>query len=427
MFIFEPMLNSLQQVHCLELLANSGASTHRVEQLGEKVCFALGMEDVQIALFPSMITVTFNGESDTLVTRSISRRLFRDFSLNRMEVMDAYLEGVYEGQVPSTLLQAIVWNVRGLEPQFGQIITLIGTTFLNAAGAVTFFGQGWQGCALAGAIGLVVIGPLTFLARKMPNLALLLAPMVAFVTGFVVRSAVVLGLLSLNCLYGTHLSAVVSLAPGIPLATAALELASRSIVSGSSRLISALVVAFSIGLGLNTGDELARLFDPNYGVVSNNALCVPLSLWWLFLSFPIVCVSIFVLLDGPLRRWPVMTIAACVAFFGAFGLSKTPLSSSIQSLILAIVVAMLGSLYTWLFHLPSSTFIYAGVTFLVPGSLAILTLHDPSLNGVLSFGLSFLNISISIAIGILLASAPLLHSLKSQPASNEYLGGTSLI
>lgn len=421
------MALTFQQVQCLELLIISGASTHRVEQLAEKLCLALGMEDVQVALFPSMITVTFNGRSDTLVTRSISRRLVRGFSLNRMEAMDAYLEAVCEGRIPSAFLKVIAWNVKDLRPQFNQAITWIGTAFLNAAGAVTFFGQGWQGAGISGFIGLAIIGPLTFLARKMPNVALLLAPAVAFVTGFVVRSAIVIGLLSLNCLYGTHLSAVVSLAPGIPLATAALELASKSIVSGSSRLISALVVAFSIGLGLTAGDELARLFDPNRDVSSNSALCMSLSLWWLFLSFPILCVTIFILLDAPFRRWPAMTVAACSAFFGALGLSKSPLTSSIQSLIAAFFVAILGSLYAWLFRLPSSTFIYAGITFLVPGSLAILTLHESSLSGVLSFGFSFLNISISISIGILIASVPSLHSTQSVPTTNEYLGATSLI
>merc|ERR1739848_786408 len=89
-----------QAVQCLALLATSGASTHRVEQIGESLFQRIGWQDVQVSLFPSLLTVTFNGHSDILVTRTITHRLGRRFSIARMEEMDAMLEKVVQGVLP---------------------------------------------------------------------------------------------------------------------------------------------------------------------------------------------------------------------------------------------------------------------------------------------------------------------------------------
>jgi hypothetical protein len=101
-----------------------------------------------------------------------------------------------------------------------------------------------------------------------------------------------------------------------------MELSSRSIVAGTSRLVSALAVSFLIGLGLSFGEELAALFDPFVRVAPGATTppilaCVAISQWfvlrsvdflcfdfffrlrrWLFLSFPLVTLCFFVLLDG---------------------------------------------------------------------------------------------------------------------------------
>jgi hypothetical protein len=60
--------------------------------------------------------------------------------------------------------------------------------------------------------------------------------------------------------------------------------------------------------------------------------------------------------------------------------------------------------------------------------LAITVLHQ-SLGGILSFGFSFLEVAISISIGLLIASVPQLHSIHPSSSSSlgEYFGASSLI
>jgi uncharacterized membrane protein YjjB (DUF3815 family) len=76
--------------------------------------------------------------------------------------------------------------------------------------------------------------------------------------------------------------------------------------------------------------------------------------------------------------------------------------------------------------LPSSTVIYTGIVLLVPGSLAVNVLHQ-SVGGVFSFGVSFLEIAISISIGLLIASVPQLHSMYPSSSSGTLAGATGLI
>lgn len=93
---------------------------------------------------------------------------------------------------------------------------------------------------------------------------------------------------------------------------------------------------------------------------------------------------------------------------------------------MAIAVGLLGCFYGWIFNLPSSTVVYAGIIFLVPGSLAISVLHQgQSLFAVSSFGLSFLDVAIAITIGLLIASIPQSH--WTQHSRGGYVGVTSLV
>jgi uncharacterized membrane protein YjjP (DUF1212 family) len=440
------MLSLSSKVRCLELLTLCGASTHRIEQIGERLCDTLGWSDVQIAVFPSMLTVTFNAHSDSLVTRSVTCRLIRGFSLNKMEEMDAFLEAVSRGVLTKRTLAAIALKVQNIMPLYGKILNWLAVAALNGSSAVAFFNLGLSGAVITTLIGLVIIGPLNLVAWRFPNFALLIAPVSAIFSGFIVRSAAVLNLLPRACISGTHLSAIVTFAPGIPLAIAALELGSKSVVSGASRLISALVVAFSIGIGLNIGDELALLFDPSPVFIVGASKCTSVSLWWLFLSFPLFCASLFIVLDAPIRRWAIMICCASLAFFSMFGFSYSPFSANFQlrysnspffffssflpcrfrNAIVAAAVGAFGSLYSCMSKLPSSTVIYTGIVLLVPGSLAVNVLHQ-SVGGVFSFGVSFLEIAISISIGLLIASVPQLHSAYPSSSYGTHVGATGLI
>ena len=85
-----------------------------------------------MSLFPSLLTVTFNGHSDILVTRTITHRLGRRFSIARMEEMDAMLEKVVQGVLPPAMLKAIALNVQAIDP-FGRLLNWLAGACLNGS------------------------------------------------------------------------------------------------------------------------------------------------------------------------------------------------------------------------------------------------------------------------------------------------------
>lgn len=77
-----------------------------------------------------------------------------------------------------------------------------------------------------------------------------------------------------------------------------------------------------------------------------------------------------------------------------------------QTLLASAAVGLFASLYSIWSVRPSSSVIYMGIVFLVPGALSIRTFQGAFSGGGVDFGVSFLLLSVSVALGILVASVP---------------------
>ncbi len=222
-------------VDCLRELANAGCSTNRVERRGEELCQALGFEDVSIHMLPSYLTVTFGRQ------RTVSTRISASLTLTRMERIDALIDGVtklhqYDRQMIPALVRAIEEG-----RTFASHWVWLAAATLNAAYALAVFRQPWLGVLAAFLVGMVVQGPVEKLASHYVHVSFVVNPIVSLLAGFVATCAAILGLIPRPCLNGLELSMIIALAPGLSLSIGALELSTRSVVSGASRLVFALV------------------------------------------------------------------------------------------------------------------------------------------------------------------------------------------
>ncbi len=109
-----------------------------------------------------------------------------------------------------------------------------------------------------------------------------------------------------------------------------------------------------------------------------------------------------VILDTPVQRFPVCMAAGGIAFFLSFGLSLTPLTAAVQSFVAALAVGLFASAYQAATGLASATVVITGLYFLTPGSLAVRLISS---EGSANFGLLFVEISIAMAFGVLVASS----------------------
>lgn len=138
-----------------------------------------------------------------------------------------------------------------------------------------------------------------------------------------------------------------------------------------------------------------------------------------------------------------------MAFWSSFGLAFTPLSAGVQTLLASAAVGLFASLYSLWSVRPSSSVIYMvwrflsfcfpissrnkkkGIVFLVPGALSIRTFQGAfSGGGGVDFGISFLLLSVSVALGILVASIPRFRRKSphlSAFQNSQYAGANMLV
>jgi uncharacterized membrane protein YjjP (DUF1212 family) len=144
---------------CLELLANAGSTTHRVEHVGSMLCLALGMEgcfgccfwfcscllaslflDHQILLLPTMMTVTFDGRSAVHITRTMSVAISANLSLNRLEKIDGWLMQIIDNTLPAHFVRAVAVQASALPSSlYGTSLQFLASAICNAACAAAFF------------------------------------------------------------------------------------------------------------------------------------------------------------------------------------------------------------------------------------------------------------------------------------------------
>src|SRR5205085_11369279 len=124
----------------------------------------------------------------------------------------------------------------------------------TSGGLAGSFGGSWIDAALAGAIGLL-LGVLAQVASRSTDQArvfeLLGAAFVSFAAAL--ASTVVATTPSL-----VIIAALIVLLPGLSLTVAMTELATRHLISGTARLMSAVIVLLELVVGVALGEHLAK-------------------------------------------------------------------------------------------------------------------------------------------------------------------------
>ena len=245
-----------------------------------------------------------------------------------------------------------------LETVFGYLLASAGVAGL-IHGSLADIGS-------AAAMGLM-LGVLAQLTPSMPRLAATFEALAAFLVAL------------LTAWIAAHVWAIsprlvltagiIVLLPGLTLTTAAIEVASQHLVSGSARFAGAVAVLLKLGFGALVGTKLAAWFDWQ-----------PLSLLtveqppWLRLSSLLVSAAAFALLfKARIRDWWVVFLAATVSYFSS-RVAIFELGPELGLFVAAFIVTVLSNIYARWANRPGATFRLPGLILLVPGSVGFKSL-----------------------------------------------------
>lgn len=373
-----------------------GTPAHRVEDVMVVLCRQLGIESRFVST-PTSISASF-GPPEALRSTLIRTDL-GEIDLNRLSLLDGLVNEVLQGRCGiaegSWRLDAIL----AAPSRYGPSVIVTFYSVCACFGAQLFGG----GLAemIAGALLGAFVGALAVLAGKRPGFGRVLEPAAAFgASGLAVLGARLVAPYSTGI---ATLAALIFLLPGLTLSVAMTEVATKNLISGTSRLTGATLVFLQLGFGVALGQRV-DLFLPSGPA---HVEVVPLPAFVYPITLAMVVLSLAILFRARLRDTGAILIAGGLAY-GASRLGAHYLGAELGAFVGALVLGITSNVYGRLLDRPSLVLNTVGIMLLVPGSLGYRSLESLIQADLLpGIDLAFRSVLVLVALsgGVLVANS----------------------
>lgn len=337
-------------------LGTYGMAAHRLEEAITLAGDALGIRTQSISLPTSVfLSIEIGEKRETMLSRVDPRGT----DLSKIVALDEILRRVVERKVRPARATRMIKRVVARKPAYPALMHILAFA-VAATGVARFFGGGWREMVAAAITGLGV-GALAHAASRKRHFARLLE-FAAGGTAAVLASLVALGVGPVSIRLVT-MAGLIVLMPGMTITTAMAELATRNLVSGTARLVGAITVLLSIGLGMAVGERIAGHLPGGL-----DGLPVPLPVWTEVVAACVAPLGFVVLLNARARDAMIMVPAGA----GGFGLARiltAEIGTELGACATAAAIGIMGNIYQRKKNRPASTVIFPGLLMLVPGTL----------------------------------------------------------
>lgn len=227
-----------------ELLLKNGAETSRVEDTIERICKRAGFTDTEVLVFPTGIII--NGKHQGANLTLAKRIHIRDINLSVVSLINDISRKYADNKISLEEGLAKVREVVTHPPTDNGFLLLLTAGALASGAATILLGGSWRDFApaiLATGLVRIIVGAAAF------NLVYILQMYLAgLFSGFI-------GSLFVDFGFGMHLDkiivgALVPLVPGVALTNAVRDFISGDLLSGTLRMVEALLVAAALAGGV---------------------------------------------------------------------------------------------------------------------------------------------------------------------------------
>ncbi|OAV91395.1 hypothetical protein PTTG_05692 [Puccinia triticina 1-1 BBBD Race 1] len=398
-----------------------GGPSHRLES--QVLATARVLEiDLQVVLIYSICIFSFQDEAThTSETKFIKQSpnvdlgKLTDLATLHWEVVHDKI-GVQEAsQEISRLMRA--------PAQYTNWQTILIGAMCSAFIGPAAFSASFLDVLISAPLGAGLVAAQLFVANKSDVLSQIFE---IVVTGFTSFVAAALASTGYFCYSAVIASSIVLILPGWLVCCAALELQSRSIVSGSVRLIWAVIYALFLGLGISVGAEFWTLFSGKPVMVSIDGTCgmshtrdkwyqTTIPMWSTFLVVPGYALFLAMRQQARLNSkeiWVMVILASGGFTANHFASLGFPNRSDISSALGSFVVGFLANIYGRLFQGTSFIVALVPILFQLPsglgngGLLYFANTSDSSHSFTSGFqvGQQLLEVSLGLVIGLFVAT-----------------------
>ncbi len=339
-------------------LHECGASSERIERHVSNVTTMLGIQG-SFFCSPTFLTFAFWEQDELDQSIHIERVKPANYNLGRLWEIDRLVESMEAGRVNFAegleqlgvlshspldypcLVRGLAWFLSG-----GSFSLLLSANPLDAL--------------VAGFLSLTLflIDRATSDRAGWEPLTTILG---AFATGLGAGVISRLGI-EINAAF-VILSSIILMIPGLSLAVALTEISGGHLISGSSRLVDAVMTLLKLFFGTLSGVALAGFFPVNEALLSLPAL----PSWRIFPAVMSLSIAIGISFNSPWSKMPLGLLAAVIAF-GTTKLGEAHFSIYAGMFLGALAVGLFANLFARLTRGPASILIIHGIILLVPGS-----------------------------------------------------------
>ena len=372
-----------------------GYASHRLEELLEQAADRLQLQG-QFFSTPTSIYCGFGAleAQRTFLIRAEPGSL----NLGKIVDLDKVLTEVIHHRLSPAAGSGQIDAIVAAPPEYGRLLTTLACGLASAA-ASQFIGGGFKEMLVAAIIGLM-IGLLYLVADYLPPLGKVFEPVAAAIAaGCAGALSHWLGPYSV---FIATLAGLILLMPGFSLTVALTELTTRNLVSGTSRLSSALIIFFGIGFGVTLGTRVMTLLlgAPQIGA------SLPSPWWTEYAALLIIPIAFGILLRAHLRDtiWIVLVVALAVLASRAGAYYLGP---ELGPFIGALTVGLASKIYSQVLQRPSTVTLAPGILLLVPGSLgfrSIASLLDNQVVPGVEIGVQMILTAMALVAGILISN-----------------------
>ena len=378
-----------------QALHKHGTPAHRLEEAMRLVSAKLGLEG-RFYSTPTAIVASF-GKPEELRS-CLLRTELGDIDLERVAGLDAIAEDVIQSRRTPTEGAQAVARLLSAPERYGRLIQFVCFTLAGAAGA-RLFGGGLIEIAVA-TVASLLVATLDRAARRSATLNRVLEAASGVVASAVASlAAAFVAPLSIQV---TVLAALIVLLPGLSLTVATTELGTRNLISGTSRLMNAVVVFLQLGFGVALGARLTSVFPPLQGVAF-----APLPAWTEGVAIAVLAFAITVLLKaGPRDLGWIALIGGASYLAARFGVGF--FGPELSAFAGALVLGMLSNVLARFRNRPALVTIVPGLMLLVPGSIGFRSLESLMARDVIAgvgTAFSMVIVAVALAAGLLVANA----------------------
>jgi uncharacterized membrane protein YjjP (DUF1212 family) len=372
-----------------------GTPAHRLEDSLSRVCERLAIE-AEVFTSPTAIIMSF-GRPTELRTRML-RVEGGELDMGKLAQLDAIADDVIARRIPAAAGVHRLDEIVAAPPRFGRAVSTLATGLTSGAIAV-FFGGALPDVAVSAGIGLLLGVLAQFVARSTDQarvLELVSAMFAALAAGLAssVWPAVTPSLVTV--------ASLIILLPGLSLTVAMTELATRNLISGTARLMSAVIVLLELVVGVALGERLAAAL-----VTVHHITPAPLPWWAQWAALLVASCAVGVVVQAQLRAFGWIIAACVIGYFGSRA-GGAWLGVQMGVLVGALALGVTSNVFARWFDRPAQVVQVPAVLLLVPGSMgfrAMASLLDRNtLTGVETLFAMFV-VAIAIVAGLLVANA----------------------